>query len=479
MLGSDPARPQRDSPTPAYGNGSPPSGSFQPLSHYQSTTSSPIRQGAIVSSEHPSPSQHNLPTPSIGNRPSRAYSGDHMGMQSSSPSSATAMRYGAAPVDGSLHPQMSPRSAARERLPEYPKSSISGRLIDRPNSQPPPYNPAPLDFDKRVREIEIRRTEIARQEMEIGRHGFGVRGKSSTLDPFNRTLSSEKMEDSMRPRSLIDHKFHQDGRSTRSAYSSTTKPQSAETSRPGANTLHNRELASHSPAQRRSLGSEISRRLTDERLNSIPGQSVQDLSESSGALRSRTLEQLEGRPSPSESRQLLAAQTMDRSRSNDSAILHRHSDDLSFHRHSLAAILDSNRRGRLSPLPQAVLGAQSRMNGPSRDPSIKSEFSKVFAGIGGGVSSSGLAGSGASTPIPPSPKQSVENDQRLPGKANKGQGSDSRSASRVGKKRMKLKEEEQANDRENGDPKSAIGPVASRGAKRSKHSHHHHTHGHQ
>ncbi|KAI9891566.1 MAG: hypothetical protein M1814_002689 [Vezdaea aestivalis] len=41
--------------------------------------------------------------------------------------------------------------------------------------------------------------------------------------------------------------------------------------------------------------------------------------------------------------------------------------------------------GRLSPLPQAVHGAQGQITGPGRDPSIHSEFGRMFAGIGSGV----------------------------------------------------------------------------------------------
>ncbi|EPE03034.1 histone deacetylation protein rxt3 [Ophiostoma piceae UAMH 11346] len=67
--------------------------------------------------------------------------------------------------------------------------------------------------------------------------------------------------------------------------------------------------------------------------------------------------------------------------------------------HKLLAIQDINRRnGRISPLPQAVQGAQSQIHRPSGEPSIKNEFGRMYAGIGNGVgmalSSSITAGAG-------------------------------------------------------------------------------------
>lgn len=67
---------------------------------------------------------------------------------------------------------------------------------------------------------------------------------------------------------------------------------------------------------------------------------------------------------------------------------------------NLLAIQELNRsKGRVSPLPQAVQGARSQshplLGGPGGEPGIKSEFGRMFSGIGGGVSS----------PIAPGPAQ--------------------------------------------------------------------------
>lgn len=61
-----------------------------------------------------------------------------------------------------------------------------------------------------------------------------------------------------------------------------------------------------------------------------------------------------------------------------------------------------NRKGRNSPFPQAVQGAQGQLNGPGGEPGIKTEFGKMFSGIGSGVGSLGAAGvssGGAQSPF--------------------------------------------------------------------------------
>jgi hypothetical protein len=72
---------------------------------------------------------------------------------------------------------------------------------------------------------------------------------------------------------------------------------------------------------------------------------------------------------------------------------------------------DPNKRGRASPLPQAVKGAQAQYVGPGSDPGIKSEFGRIFQGLG-----SGLGGPGSMTPSRQSPvPQRVRDDMALGG----------------------------------------------------------------
>ena len=61
------------------------------------------------------------------------------------------------------------------------------------------------------------------------------------------------------------------------------------------------------------------------------------------------------------------------------------------HQRNLLAVQDMNRKGRLSPLPQAVQGAQPQQPGPAAEPGIKSEFGRMFSGIGSGVGAIGAS----------------------------------------------------------------------------------------
>ncbi|KAI1004983.1 hypothetical protein K3495_g3232 [Podosphaera aphanis] len=59
----------------------------------------------------------------------------------------------------------------------------------------------------------------------------------------------------------------------------------------------------------------------------------------------------------------------------------------SIQQRSFLGVQEINRKGRISPLPQAVQGAQTQADGPSGEPSIKNEFGRMFSGIGSGVGS--------------------------------------------------------------------------------------------
>jgi hypothetical protein len=113
----------------------------------------------------------------------------------------------------------------------------------------------------------------------------------------------------------------------------------------------------------------------------------------------------------------------------------------------------SRRTGRASPLPQAVQGAQAQPMSIGKDPGIKSEFGRMFSGLGSGL--------GSSTPSRGSP---------LP---HNGQGSFSQDPE--GRKPKRVKDED-VFDAESNDGRGT--PSGLRGAKRNKHNHpgHHHHH---
>ncbi|MCJ1472036.1 hypothetical protein MMC13_000681 [Lambiella insularis] len=158
--------------------------------------------------------------------------------------------------------------------------------------------------------------------------------------------------------------------------------------------------------------------------------------------------------------------------------------------HSL--MVDNSRgRGRISPLPQAVQGAQGRMRGPASEPGIKNEFARMFSGIGSGV------GSAMSTPVPPEPGASLsfppspirvdeaERRTSLNGRNEVHDNVKPRIASKGGRKSRKVKDEEPKGDADNGDTSGLLRSFSARGPKRVRqsynlqnlhNSHHHHHH---
>ncbi|KAG4428284.1 hypothetical protein IFR05_016233 [Cadophora sp. M221] len=143
-------------------------------------------------------------------------------------------------------------------------------------------------------------------------------------------------------------------------------------------------------------------------------------------------------------------------------------------------VQELNRRGRASPLPQAVQGVQGQLNGPGSEPSIKNEFGKMFSGIGSGVG----AAMGVPSPVSAGPqgmpfsnsgqlrREDLDNLQESP--VETGGHKIARSASRGGRRR-KLKEEDSK-----GDDESSTGrrTPSGRGKRVKTHHHHHHHHHH-
>ncbi|KAI9681286.1 MAG: hypothetical protein M1817_002569 [Caeruleum heppii] len=153
------------------------------------------------------------------------------------------------------------------------------------------------------------------------------------------------------------------------------------------------------------------------------------------------------------------------------------------------------RNGRISPLPQAVQGAQSQLSGPGGEPGIKSEFGRMFSGIGSGVGSAKSAGGSMGSGTPghdrgqggkeSTPKKDGGEGLAFPAAAS-GNAADEvdatghRAPSRVGgRKGKKVKAEEARVDSESGDGRATPGNAATRPLKKGKHGHHHHHHAHQ
>jgi hypothetical protein len=147
---------------------------------------------------------------------------------------------------------------------------------------------------------------------------------------------------------------------------------------------------------------------------------------------------------------------------------------------SLLGVQEMNRKGRVSPLPQAVQGAQGQIGGPG-EPGIKSEFGRMFSGIGSGVGAMGLSSPVSSQqglPSGPLRREDLDGLQGHDSPSDKSGYGMARSSSRGGGvRRRKLKDDESR-----GDDESSTGrhTPSGRGKRPKAHNHpHHHHHHHQ
>lgn len=159
----------------------------------------------------------------------------------------------------------------------------------------------------------------------------------------------------------------------------------------------------------------------------------------------------------------------------------RKESDGSVHRSIFNISPDLERKGRNSPLPQAVQGAQPRHVGPGGDhPGIKSEFGRMFSGLGSGVGSAtpvaGQSANGTTTPSRLSPSRQVDGGDLVRTAASELE--DGRGGVRSGRGGKK----NGRRSREDGEAEIYDGrmtpSLSQRGNKRTKTAHHHHHHGH-
>lgn len=137
------------------------------------------------------------------------------------------------------------------------------------------------------------------------------------------------------------------------------------------------------------------------------------------------------------------------------------SEELSQHR-AILGLANESKRGRYSPLPQAVQGAQAQT--PVPDAGIKNEHGRVFAGIGSGMGSASAGPTPTPQPLPASPFKQNEGAARL---SEENLIKMSRSTSGISKRNRKALDEDVRAESDVGEVKRS-GP--GRG-KRSKYQH--------
>lgn len=146
--------------------------------------------------------------------------------------------------------------------------------------------------------------------------------------------------------------------------------------------------------------------------------------------------------------------------------------------HNHLTVQEINRKGRVSPLPQAVQGAQGQISTPSGEPGIKSEFGRMFSGIG-----SGVGAMGAPSPITAGPQSLPNSAQFRRDELDSAHGQDSplenggykpaRSPSRGGRRR-KLKDEDNRDDDSSTGRRTPSGTGRGKRAKSHHYLHHNH-----
>lgn len=389
MLGGEPVK-ARDGP-PLNGTSY-----SRPPSVHHSNASSPTKPYYGNGAPHGSPPmQHNIPGPV--NR-FRASSGGHTSI-AKGPNKHEAPSHSRF-RSNEVMSQVSPRSehgAPVDWRARHGRHSDPANFMQRPLSQPSGPNLPPEHTHKRSAEYNAiqptidgrERSNRLSEDRQAQDRAFQFLTRQNNDRPPVQAIPHPSQQPEPKGSASSNYPFL----SNRTATNPAVRP---------ANEL-NRPIEAKQSVQKGPLGPEALRRIRDDRLGasqypqpkSAPPEPRQNL-----------LEALDEKRSSNSPKYHPAVLAMERSESFDKAMQHA-KDGENAHHKSLALALENNRRhGRLSPLPQAVQGAQSQSNGPSRDPSIKNEFSKMFAGIGSGVSSAGLAGSGTSTPYPPSPKVS-------------------------------------------------------------------------
>lgn len=424
----------------------------------------------VFSERSTSPGKYKVSSASMG-RPFRSFSGGSTSL--GQPPSLEMDRNGLA--SGSQAPHYSPISGSsphRGRPP--PDIRDSQRPSSQPSSQDPsrglseilPGNPDPMrpyrDGKKQYVEVDHANAEDTSKPNPSERAGsdrlqYGVR---SATDRRRTHLKGE-----IRPEQDHTNGPSHSHLSRPSSNSDPTDRHKRDVTQPGAIRPFEHQSQSHNLTQS-PFSSESLRRLQKERQGLHQRPSAQSPSNPQRASSFPEDRQTESFPNPQEIPKEIDG--------NDQQHL---KDELTGHRKSsLAMLMESNRnRGRFSPLPQAVQGAQRRTSGPASDPGIKNEFARMFSGIGSGVGSAGPNGSGASTPFAP-PSPTMSHDQHRSSFHHRAELAATKpaTASRGVKRSRKARDEESKSAVEEVDGATATSKVV----KRNRANHHYHPYPH-
>lgn len=474
---------------------------------WQTTSTSPSQKFDRVTvgyQKSQSPERNSVPL-AQASRPSRAYSG---GTSRRSLSGTTMDLPGNSTVglsSGTFVSRFSPTSDSSPRQDwkavdnRYPNA---GRRVERPNSQPTGYSTPPRDshepVDDRPASSEVDRFRRTLSDTKLFR-GSRIPEVMADREQVARTESTStgyRDHRSQRPRDPppilgpdLQNSLKQEPQST-SSYPFITNRTSAASDPQNSRGRPETELSVNRILDREPYNSSLTqspyspeslRRLREQRLVAA---GIQQHGSALGPSNSQSqpmepVDSRQGQTHAGNQQPIVLSADSRGATDNTDQPARPEEENLQSHRGSLALLFDNNRRGRASPLPQAVQGAQARLSGPASDPGIKSEFARMFIGIGSGVGT-GKIGSGASSPFPPSPTRHLDTERRTPlsGRGDLGELTKTQAGSRGGKRGRKTKEEDPKQEKENDKSEITVGLPSTRGVKRSRPHHHHHPHPH-
>lgn len=494
MLGTDPERPTRESAAAPRMNGASPSSSYSSSTQQAAPAPSPTRSSSNNGVLHGgSPDNHKISQEPV-TRPFRAYSGgapqrSYVAVKASSPDGT---KHG--PSSATAVPKYSPtlEPGVPQEWRHQNRNPSTGRLQNRPSSQPNGYNILPLESNRALVELEAhRQAQMKQDEENRAREEASRQTSRDRVSSFDYLSRQEQLERQRRLEQEAQSANHGSTREERlSGLNYPFLTQSSVFSEPSIS------------APQPELESYADRLVSDAQSRSSIAKEAH-LDDSAHRLRAerQTLDQRAAKHSPPASRPRLPDSLEERhlqtyphnvmlatsaintngTASTDAAGRQSKVGEEAGQTHrSLLSMIENKRLGRTSPIPQAVQGAQVQKRGPSTDPTIKNEFSRMFAGIGTGVSSTGM-NSGTTTPFPPpSPKPSTEPERRPPfnGRGELVEFARARNGSKIGKRASKKVKDDDSKETEVTDGRITNGPTGTRGLKR-KSAHHHHEHAHQ
>lgn len=357
----------------------------------------------------------------------------------------------------------------QEDLDQVRRTSISG-LMQRPNSQPQPENSfamraSPFPTPPSIplwRERSATDTAVNDTTSEHGRRqSLGSESRLDARFPASQSVFPNANGYDTRPPGVLGLPQHQTlGASDRDR---TSQLQTETTSsHPTSPDVH-RQISNPSPS-----------RAFDRLLNDHSGSQHQQHAESQVA--SQAMAQQDSAQSHSE--RSVFGDKLDKSRARLFSPFagsvtsqpfsgtsvppddqrRKGSDEISQHR----LLMAESKRGRFSPLPQAVQGAQAQSVGP--EAGIKTESGRVFSGIGSSIPPSSIAPVTATPGLSASPFKRDDGTSRL---SEENLMKVSRSTPGVGKRARKLKDDEGRASSEAGEPRGMS--VIGRGKKARHH----------